>query len=36
MFQKLQTFWNNFWYALKQAYNQAFKDIQKEKDGETD
>lgn len=31
MFQKLQTFWNNFWYALKQAYNQVFKNIPKEK-----
>lgn len=31
MLQKLQAFWNNFWYALKQAHNRAFKNIPKEK-----
>lgn len=25
MFSKLVTFWNNFWYAIKTAYNKAFK-----------
>lgn len=31
MFQKLKTFWNNFWYAIKTAYNKAFKEIPKER-----
>ena len=30
MFSKLKTFWANFWYAIKTAYNKAFKDIPKE------
>lgn len=30
MFQKLRTFWNNFWYAIKTAYNKAFKEVPKE------
>lgn len=30
MFSKLKTFWSNFWYAIKTAYNKAFKDIPKE------
>lgn len=31
MFEKLRTFWSNFWYALKSAYNKAFKEIPKER-----
>lgn len=31
LFQRLKTFWTNFWYALKSAYNKAFRDIPKEK-----
>lgn len=31
MFQKLQTFWDKFWYSWKFAYNQVFKNIPKEK-----
>lgn len=30
MFEKLRIFWSNFWYALKTAYNKAFKDVPKE------
>lgn len=30
MFQKIRTFWNSFWLAIKTAYNKAFKDIPKE------
>ena len=30
MFQKLRTFWTNFWYAIKTAYNKAFKEVPKE------
>ena len=30
MFSKLKTFWNNFWYAIKTAYNKAFKDVPKD------
>ena len=30
MFSKLKTFWNNFWYAIKTAYNKAFKDVSKD------
>ena len=30
MLSKLKTFWANFWYAIKTAYNKAFKDIPKE------
>ena len=30
LFQKLRTFWNNFWYAIKTAYNKAFKEVPKE------
>lgn len=30
MFQKIRTFWQSFWYAVKTAYNKAFKDIPKE------
>lgn len=30
MFQKLKTFWSNFWYAIKTAYNKAFKEVPKE------
>lgn len=31
MIGKIKTFFNNFFYALKQAYNKAFKDIPKER-----
>lgn len=31
MFEKIRTFWNNFWYALKTAYNKAFKEVPKER-----
>lgn len=31
MFAKIKTFWANFWYALKTAYNKAFKDVPKER-----
>lgn len=31
MFEKLKTFWSNFWYAVKTAYNKAFKDVPKER-----
>lgn len=31
MLEKLRTFWSNFWYALKSAYNKAFKEIPKER-----
>lgn len=30
MFQKIVTFWSNFWYAIKTAYNKSFKDIPKD------
>lgn len=30
MFQKVKTFWNAFWSAIKTAYNRAFKDIPNE------
>lgn len=30
MFEKIRTFWSNFWYALKAAYNKAFKEVPKE------
>ena len=30
MFQKIKTFWNAFWGAIKTAYNRAFKDVPKE------
>lgn len=30
MFSKLKTFWNSFWYAIKTAYNKAFKDVPKD------
>lgn len=30
LFQKLKTFWTNFWYALKSAYNKAFEVVPKE------
>jgi hypothetical protein len=30
LFSKLRTFWNSFWYAIKTAYNKAFKDVPKE------
>ena len=30
MFSKLKTFWNNFWYAIKTAYNKAFEDVPKD------
>ena len=31
MFQKIKTFWNNFWLAIKTAYNKAFKEVPKER-----
>ena len=30
MFEKIRTFWNAFWGAIKTAYNKAFKDVPKE------
>lgn len=30
MLSKLKTFWANFWYAIKTAYNKAFKELPKE------
>lgn len=30
MFQKIKTFWQNFWYAIKTAYNKAFKELPSE------
>lgn len=30
MFDKIQTFWNTFWSAMRTAYNRAFKDPPKE------
>lgn len=27
MFSKIRTFWSNFWYAIKSAYNTAFKNL---------
>ena len=30
MFSKLKTFWSNFWYAIKTAYNRAFKEVPKQ------
>lgn len=30
MVEKLRTFWTNFWYAIKTAYNKTFKDVLKE------
>jgi A118 family predicted phage portal protein len=30
LFSKLKTFWQNFWGALKTAYNKAFRDVAKD------
>lgn len=30
MFSKFKTFWNHFWYAVKTAYNKAFRDAPKD------
>ncbi len=30
MFQKIRTFWTNFWSAIKFAYNETFKNVPKE------
>ena len=30
MFEKIRTFWNAIWGAIKTAYNKAFKDVPKE------
>lgn len=30
MISKIKTFWTNFWYAIKTAYNKAFKEVPKE------
>lgn len=30
MLQKITTFWNNFWYALKDTYNKIYVDVPKE------
>lgn len=30
MFSKLKTFWSKFWYAIKSAYNEAFKEAPKD------
>lgn len=30
MLEKIRTFWANFWYAMKEAYNKAFKEIPRE------